>query len=63
MEGRVQSREPFPQRRSKVLDYIVAGRCREILVIVDGPMPKAAKDMTIDIDTPDGVTFKVTVSE
>jgi hypothetical protein len=47
----------------KVLDYIVAGRCREILVVVDGPMPKAAKDMTIDIDTPDGITFKVTISE
>ena len=47
----------------KILDYIVAGRCREILVVVDGPMLKAAKDMNIDIDTTDGVTFKVTVSE
>ena len=47
----------------KTLDYVVAGRCREILVVVDGPMPKAAKDMTIDIDSPDGQTFKVTVSE
>jgi hypothetical protein len=51
----------------KILDYIVAGRCREILVVVDGPMPKAAKDMKIyidiDIDSPDGRAFKVTVSE
>lgn len=46
-----------------ILDYVVAGRCREILVVVDGPIPKAAKDMNIDIDTPDGVTFNVTVSE
>jgi hypothetical protein len=54
---------PASSADQKVLDYIVAGRCREILVVVDGPMPKAAKDMMIDIDTTDGVTFNVTVSE
>ena len=32
-------------------------------MVVDGPMPKAAKDMTVDIDTTDSVTFKGTVSE
>jgi hypothetical protein len=53
----------FLSADQKVLDYIVAGRCREILVVVDGPTAKAAKDMTVDIDTTDGVTFKVTVSE
>jgi hypothetical protein len=47
----------------KILDCIVAGRCREILVVVDGPMSKAAKDMKIDIDSSDGWNFKVTVSE
>ena len=48
-----------------ILNHIVAGRCREILVVVDGPMPRSAKDMKIDIDidSPDGQTFKVTVSE
>ena len=53
----------FRSADQATLDYIVAGRCREILVVVDGPMPKAAKDMKIDIDSPDGRTFKVTVSE
>jgi hypothetical protein len=62
LEGRFQSASLFLSADQKVLDYIVAGRCREILV-VDGPMSKAAKDMTVDIDTTDGATFKVTVSD
>jgi hypothetical protein len=33
------------------------------MVVVDGPMRKAAKDMNVEIDSPDGRTFKVTVTE
>lgn len=28
---------------AKVQDYVVAGRCRGIMVVVDGPMPKKQK--------------------
>jgi hypothetical protein len=48
---------------AKIQDYIVAGRCREIMVVVDGPIPKRAMEMKVDIDSPDGKNFKVTVTE
>jgi hypothetical protein len=45
------------------LAALVAGRYRESLVIVDGPVRKAATDMIIDIDSPAGRIFKVTAFE
>jgi len=51
VEARVQPQASILRRRKKVLDYIVVGRRREILVVVDGPRPNAAKDMT---PTPSG---------
>jgi hypothetical protein len=48
---------------AKIQEFIVAGRCRGIIVVVDGPMPKTAKEMKVDIDIADGHHFKVTVTE
>ena len=44
-------------------EWIVAGRCRNIMVVVDGPMRKRASEMTVSIDSPDGRRFTVAVFE
>jgi hypothetical protein len=48
---------------AEIQEWIIAGKCREIMVVVDGPVRKKANEMRIDIDSPDGATFNVSVAE
>jgi hypothetical protein len=48
---------------AKIQEWIVAGRCREVRIVVDGPIRKRASEVTVSIDSPDGRRFTVAVFE